>query len=245
VILYLIDGMNWGHRAASMGDAEECLAKMVERLLRHAARRRQVVVALDREGPTFRHQLFAGFKAGRSADKIDRGAVEAVFGSYEEIRTQAAPVGFEADDVLATLATLGSGRGHRVMILSSDTDLLQVVRPTVTVGTRRRGEAIVYTPEGVFERFGVHPGQWVDYLALVGKPSNGIPGVKGIGAGRARTILRAGELDAVLRKPPIGLPAKLRRQLCKPETAEQVALWRDVCRLRTDLDLGGESPGSA
>jgi DNA polymerase-1 len=100
--------------------------------------------------------------------------------------------GFEADDFLAAAVASEEARGGESLVLTSDRDLFQLVSPRTTVLVPRRGvsELDRVDPNGVRERYGVDPAQVPDFIALRGDSSDKIPGAKGIGPGRAATILR-------------------------------------------------------
>jgi DNA polymerase-1 len=133
----------------------------------------------------------------------------------------------EADDVIATLASRAGGRPVRIS--STDRDYFQLLSPTVTALNLKHRPAIV-RPEDVLERYGVTPEQWCDLRALAGDPSDGIPGLRGIGPKRAAQILRDGRTLDDLRAAG-ALPAPVE------------ARWTDVCRwrrlvtLRTDAQV--------
>ena len=106
---------------------------------------------------------------------------------------------------------------------------IALLRPTA-------GERIPLTPYGVRKRYGVDPEQWTDYLALVGKPSNGLHGVRGIGTKTAAALLdQYVDLEAVLARP-VGMKASIRAKLKGRE--DDARLCKRLSTLATDLELG-------
>ena len=108
--------------------------------------------------------------------------------------------GFEADDVLATLARQAEAQGVDALIVTGDRDILQVVDEHISVLTsgRQFSDTIIYDPAAVQEKYGLRPDQLVDLKALLGDKSDNIPGVKGIGEKGATDLLQKyGSLDAV------------------------------------------------
>lgn len=139
---------------------------------------------------------------------------------------------WEADDVIATCAV--RARTRNVLIMSTDKDFYQLLdRPRIDqLNTARSADRRLITGLEVRERFGITPGQWCDYRALVGDPSDGIPGVRGIGPIRARRLLAGGlSLDEL---PSSGrlTGAHGRRFL---DTLDAVREWRQLIRLRTAI----------
>jgi DNA polymerase I len=161
----------------------------------------QLVVAFDRPEPTFRHHLVSGYKATRSeAPDILRQQMGLV---RQVVDTMHIPVveapGFEADDVLATLATQAAAAGDDVIVVTGDRDTYQLVEdPHIKVLYNRRGvsDYVLYDEAGIVERTGVTPGQYPEFAALRGDPSDNLPGVPGVGEKTAaRLITTYGDLD--------------------------------------------------
>ncbi|HWA72051.1 MAG TPA: 5'-3' exonuclease H3TH domain-containing protein [Polyangiaceae bacterium] len=149
--------------------------------------------ALDAPQATFRHQEFAEYKAGRAATPAD---LSAQFERLSQLLDAlAVPVhrcpGFEADDVLSTLAKRARDRAEPALVVSGDRDLLQLAHGSVRVYFvgRRGKDAVVYDEEQVQSRFGVPPTRLPSYVGLVGDASDNLPGVPGIGAATARKLL--------------------------------------------------------
>ncbi len=159
-----------------------------------------VVASFDLAGKTFRHEKFEDYKANRV--KGDDELYAQIPRVKEVVRAFNVPIyeqaGFEADDVIGTIATQISALGGNstenieTIIVTGDMDTLQLINATTSVYTMRRGlsDSVLYDSDKVFERYGLTPAQIIDYKALRGDPSDNIPGVKGIGEKTAVTLLQ-------------------------------------------------------
>ena len=145
----------------------------------------RVAVAFDPRGPTFRHERFAEYKATR--EKAPEEMIAQLDDIRAVVRAHGLPIfevpGYEADDVIGTLAKQGEAAGYEVMIVTGDKDLMQLVSDQVKLyDVFKRGENLVLVgPDEVREKFGAGPDGVVDVLALMGDSSDNVPGVKGIG----------------------------------------------------------------
>ncbi len=204
-----------------------------------------IAVAFDRPEPTFRHALVSDYKAGRAeAPDILRQQLGLVRQVVETLRIPILEaVGFEADDVIATLATEGRDRGDDVIVVTGDRDAYQLVEdPHVKVLYNRRGvsDYVLYDEAGIEERTGVTPAMYPQYAALRGDPSDNLPGVPGVGPKTAAKLLNTyGDLDGVFANLEACTP-KLRENLRAGEAqvrsnATATPLVRDV-PLELDLD---------
>jgi DNA polymerase-1 len=154
-----------------------------------------VAACFDLPKPTFRHTSYDGYKAGRQ--KTDDALVEQIKESYALCEAMAIPVytceGFEADDLLGTLAEqIKKDKDYRVVIASGDMDTLQLVDgEKVTVFTLKKGnEGVFYTEKKVIERFGFGPEHIPDYKGLAGDTSDNIIGISGIGDKTATELIK-------------------------------------------------------
>ncbi|MEK0182259.1 5'-3' exonuclease, partial [Microcoleus anatoxicus] len=169
-----------------------------------------IAIAFDTATPTFRHEADETYKAGRAEtpeDFIpDLQNLQELLG-YLNLPAITAP-GYEADDVLGTLANKASTSGYDVKILTGDRDLFQLVDTAKKISVlylsteelRRsgKGKSQEYGPEQVQEKLGILPQQVIDYKALCGDKSDNIPGVKGIGDKTALQLLEAyNSLDGI------------------------------------------------
>src|SRR5512134_3453123 len=146
--------------------------------------------------------------------------------------------GWEADDVIATLATRADESGIRTCVVSTDRDAFQLVSENVCLMMTPRGVADVhvYTPERVEARYGVRPDQVPDFIGLKGDTSDNIPGVPGIGDKTAgQLVAQYGSLERVVEHAAELSPA---RSKAIAENAEQAASSKLLATMRRDLDLG-------
>jgi len=204
-----------------------------------------IAVAFDRPEPTFRHDLVADYKAGRSeAPDILRQQMGLVRQVVDTLRIPIVEApGFEADDVIATLATEARDRGDEVIVVTGDRDAYQLVEdPLVKVLYNRRGvsDYVLYDEAGIAGRTGVTPALYPQYAALRGDPSDNLPGVPGVGEKTAARLINTyGDLDGVFSHVAECTP-KLRENLTAHEpqvrsNALATPLVRDL-PLEVDLD---------
>jgi DNA polymerase-1 len=148
--------------------------------------------------------------------------------------------GWEADDVIATLATRADEAGIKTTIVSTDRDAFQLVSDNVTLMMTPRGvsDVNVYTPERVEARYGIRPDQIPDFIGLKGDTSDNIPGIPGIGDKTAgQLIAQYGSLEEVIGHADELTPAR-RRNI--QEHAEQARVSKELATMRRDLELGCE-----
>ena len=222
-------------------------ASMLTTLLREHKPDR-VAVAFDRPGPTFRHQRLGEYKANRERQPeilyeqlaLSRELVDALgffVGDAE---------GFEADDVIATLATMARDAKQDVIVVTGDRDAYQLVEdPYIQVLYNKRGvsEYALYNEEGIRDRTGVGPADYVDYAALRGDPSDNLPGVPGVGEKTAARLINAyRDLDGVFSAVDDQTP-KLRENLIENEA--QARLNAELMALVRNVPLGIEISGLA
>jgi DNA polymerase-1 len=162
-----------------------------------------IAVAFDRGEPTFRHEQYVEYKANRRETPEDfRSQLSLIFEVLDAlgVRRLSAP-GYEADDLIATLATRAAAEDMDVLIVTGDRDVLQLVSGRVTVLMTRRGitEMTRFTPETVTEKYGLTPAQYPDFAALRGDPSDNLPGIPGVGEKTAtRWVAEFGSLQALV-----------------------------------------------
>ena len=168
-----------------------------------------VVIAFDTAHPTFRHEADSAYKAHRDEAPehffADLANLQQILQTGLDLPLCMAP-GFEADDVLGTLATRAAAGGWRVRILSGDRDLFQLVDDELDIAVlymgggpyAKSGGPLEIKREGVIAKLGVPPEEVVDLKALTGDSSDNIPGVKGVGPKTAINLLKEnGDLDGV------------------------------------------------
>ncbi|HET6793839.1 MAG TPA: 5'-3' exonuclease H3TH domain-containing protein, partial [Acidimicrobiales bacterium] len=204
-----------------------------------------IAVAFDRPEPNFRHAVADDYKAGRAeAPDILRQQMGLVRQVLEVLAIPMVDLaGYEADDVIATLATRARDRGDEVIVVTGDRDCYQLVEdPLVRVLYNRRGvsDYVLYDEAGIRERTGVTPAQYPQYAALRGDPSDNLPGVPGVGEKTAAKLINDyGDLDGIFANLD-KLTPKLRQNLAGHEArvrlnAELTPLVRDA-PVDADLD---------
>jgi DNA polymerase-1 len=193
-------------------------------------------VIFDAARRTFRHEIYDQYKANRSPTPdalrpqmpLIREAVRACGVPSIEL------VGWEADDLIAAYCRAATEQGGSAIVVSSDKDLMQLLRPGVELL-----DPLKYRPietADVVAKFGVLPEQLIDLQALIGDKVDNVPGVAGIGPKHAaRLILEYGDLDAVLDAAPDMKPSAVRAALIAQ--ADQARLSRELVRLRDDAPL--------
>jgi DNA polymerase-1 len=262
--LLAVDGDSLAHRAyhalpRSIRNAEGNPANMIlgfTNMLANvwdAEQPRTVFVGWDSVfEPTYRHGLLPQYQSGRDfppelTSQLDRlpEVVEALGFAW------AKEAGYEADDFLAAAASAEEERNGSTLVLTSDRDLFQLASKRTTILLPRRGvsELDRVDPAAVRERYGVDPSQVADFIALRGDSSDKIPGAKGIGPGRAATILREHEtLDAaieagVFQEQADALRtylriARLQYEAPVPELPDAEPQWERAAELVDDWGLG-------
>ena len=197
------------------------------------------IVSFDVGKPQFRFDAYPEYKAGRPSMPDDlRGQFPIV---REITAMMGMPVreleGFEADDVIGTLARKATAQGVDTMIVSGDLDGLQLVDDHVRLLTTRMGVAstVIYDEARVMERYGLRPGQMLDYKALKGDTSDNIPGVPGVGEKTAISLLQQFEtLDAIYDRLD-EVKGKLRERLA--EHRDSAFMSREIGRILVDLPV--------
>jgi DNA polymerase-1 len=203
----------------------------------------QVVVVFDAKGPTFRHEIYAQYKANRPPmpDEL-REQIEPI---HNAIRAMGLPLicigGVEADDVIGTLSVEAAKDGRDVVISTGDKDMAQLVNDHVTLINTMNNTSMDH--DGVVAKFGVPPALIIDLLALMGDKVDNIPGVAGVGEKTATALLQHlggidsiyGQLDAVADLPIRG--AKSLGNKLEGARAE-ADLSYELATIKIDCDLG-------
>jgi len=206
-----------------------------------------LVAWVNDSGSSFRDEIYPAYKATRQ--KLDDELQEDFDRSVERIEdllsAWSVPLvtldGYEADDVIGTLAVRGTEAGLQVVIVSGDKDFYQLIGPGVSLlNPGRRGPAGVeeqwIDESNADERLGVPPNRVIDYLALVGDASDNIPGVKGVGDKTARKLIEEfGDLDAILEHASEVSGKRAREALLRE--ADNARLSRRLVTLHLDLPI--------
>jgi len=249
--VYLIDGSGYIFRAyhalppltrPSDGmpvGAVHGFCAMLWKLMREAgelAPPTHIAVVFDYSAKTFRNELYADYKAHRPDIPEDlvpqfpliRDAVKAFNLACVEQQ------GYEADDIIATYAVQALKAGADVTIVSSDKDLMQLVRPGIIMYDTMKNKSL--GEEEVMERFGVPPSKVIEVQALIGDSSDNVPGVPGIGVKTAALLINEyGDLDTLLERASEIKQPKRRESLI--EFADQARLSRTLVTLDCDVPL--------
>lgn len=196
------------------------------------------VIAMDSRGPTFRHEMYPQYKANREAAPQDlHSQVPLIMDALEKLNIPyIAREGYEADDLIATLAANASRMGIQTVMVTGDKDLLQLVDDRVKALRPPKKNQPKYTLFGadeVVEEFGIRPSQIVDYLSILGDSSDNVPGVKGIGEkGAVKLLEEYVSLDGIYRHLD-SLSKGLRTKL--EEGRESAYLSKRLVELRGDV----------
>jgi DNA polymerase-1 len=244
--LYLIDGSNHAFRVfhamprLSAGGQHTGALMGFANLLRWLDREVEpdyCAVVFD-SGPSFRVDLFPDYKGHRPSMPEE---LREQWGKLPELieawgYAVITPSGYEADDVIGTLATEHASEDLEVWIVSGDKDFAQLVNDRVRILNLKGGTPAVMDAQGVLERFGVPPERIIDVLGLWGDSSDNVPGVPRIGEKTAIKLIREhGDLDGVLEAAP-GIKGVMGRNL--REFADQARLSKTLVTIVKDMDLG-------
>jgi len=155
------------------------------------------VACWDTEAPTFRHEAYAEYKANRKQKEDELYAqIPWIKDGYAALGIPSLELdGFEADDLIGTIATQAKKAGWDVTIVTGDRDALQLIEKNISVMAFVKGvsETKMYDEKMLFEEYGLTPEQFLEYKALRGDPSDNIPGVRGIGEKGATELLKSYE----------------------------------------------------
>jgi len=225
-VLYLLDASSYIHRAfhavrgltTSDGVPTGAVYGFTQMLLKviDQAKPAYLAVVYDAPGPTFRHQIYPAYKANRPpldpALKAQLPLVRQVVTAFDLPAVEIQ--GFEADDIMATLTDQARAQGFKVVLVSGDKDLFQLLDDSTTLWDTMKD--IRMGPREVEAKLGVKPEQVVDYMALTGDSSDNIPGVPGVGPKTAARLINTyGSLEAVLEAAPKMKKSKLRENLIR------------------------------
>jgi len=205
-----------------------------------ASRPEYAIAAFDLGKPTFRSEEYAEYKAGRRPMPDDlRPQIER---TREVLRSLAIPIygveGYEADDVIGTLARKAAAEGMHVTIVSGDLDCLQLVTDEVDALVPRRGitDTFLYGPDQVRQRYGFEPVQLIDYKALRGDTSDNIPGVPGVGDKTAGELVQKyGTIENLLDRLEELKEGWVKTNL--QAAADQVRLGKRMVTIQTDVEV--------
>lgn len=204
-----------------------------------------IVACFDTKSPTFRHEMFKDYKAHRPV--TPSGIISQIPVAKEVLQAFKIPVyakeGVEADDLIATICTIITNQEKEleIYILSGDLDNLQLVNENIKVYTLGKGikDTVIYDINKVKERFGVTPEQIVDFKALIGDPSDNIPGVEGIGKKTAAEIIQKYDnienLYQELSTDTAVLKPKVKEML--RQNKESALMSRELSQMKRDVEM--------
>jgi len=195
-----------------------------------------ISIAFDTGRPTFRHEMYEQYKATRQKmpseliDQIPRvkEAVEALDINQIELD------GYEADDIIGTLAVLGAKKGLEVIMVTGDKDFMQLVGPGISMYVPMKNEVI--KAENVEERYGIPPEKVIDLMGLMGDSSDNVPGIPKVGEKTAVELLKQfGSLDNVIEHCEDISKPSIRRSV--GENSELAFLSRELVTIKTDVPV--------
>ena len=244
--ILLIDGMSHIYRlfhglpllTNSEGRPTNAVVGFARMLVAAAGDYDFIAVVMDLPGETFRHREYREYKAHRKAmpDElaVQIPAIKRFIEAYGV--TLIEKEGYEADDIIATLARTSEMEGMEVMISSEDKDMLSLVTDRIKVrGSHEKSH--LYDAEAVRKRYGVGPENIADMLSLMGDASDNVPGVPGVGEKWAvRLINEYGDMESVLAHAPEVRNKRVRESLLA--NADKARLSMGLVRLMTDVDIG-------
>jgi len=243
----LIDGHHLAYRnyfaleklTTSTGEPVQAIYGFLRTLLKYLKENGScVIVVFDAPERTFRHDNFEAYKAGRAPTPEDLPEqIRKIKQIVELLGLKCLELpGYEADDVIGTLAKKAEAEGYQVRILTGDRDAYQLLSEKVWVF---HPDGSVIGPGQVREKYGVSVEQWVDYRALTGDTSDNIPGVKGIGPKGALKLLQEwGSLDNLLAHLEEVRPERTRELI--RASLENIKLSRELSQIHTDVPLEPE-----
>ena len=261
--LLVIDGDSLAHRAyhalpktirRAEGRPSNMIVGLSNFLMRlwESEEPRAVVVGWDTlEVPTYRHELFAGYQAGRVFDDAlleQLALLPQLVESFGFVAAKGA--GYEADDFLAAAVRAEEERGGNAVVVTSDRDSFQLAseRTTILQPTRGVSELARIGPAEVRERYGVEPRQVPDFIALRGDPSDRLPGARGVGPKTAASLLaQYGTLEAMLEEGRFAAQAdelRMYKQMATldaaapvPAVDDQVPKWAEASSFLRGLGM--------
>jgi len=250
--LYLIDGSAIAYRSYfgmirnrltnSAGQPTGAVYAFVNSLMKLINDEKPDYIGMVFDAPekTFRHEIYEEYKATREA--MPDELVSQLPYIHKITEAMNIPViirpGFEADDIIGTLAKHGKKQGLRVFMVTGDKDFMQLLEEDVLIYKPGSGQkpVEVIDADGVMEKWGVRPDQIADYLGMIGDTSDNIPGIKGIGPAKARPLLKEfGHLENIIENAEkIGNPRI--RDLIR-NNAESALFSKLLATIKTDVDL--------
>ncbi len=245
--LFLIDGNSFCYRAfyaishlsSSKGQPTNAIygfITMLNKIIKEEEPQ-YLAIAFDLKGPTFRHKRYEEYKIHRKPMPDELSEQMPII--KEIVQAYNIPIyqmqGYEADDILATIAKKAKRKGREVYIVTGDKDVLQLVNSHIRIYNVHK-EGLIYDEAKVKERYGLGPERIVDLIALMGDSSDNIPGIPGIGEVTAVELIRKfGSLDKVLSNVEKIESERLRERI--NEFKEQAKLSKELATVDTDVPI--------
>ncbi|MBC8412739.1 DNA polymerase I [bacterium] len=247
--LYLIDGNSFLYRAfyairglsASDGTPTNAIFGFTSMIMKLINEKKPdfFAIVFDAPGPTHRHELYDQYKAHRSAmpDEL-RSQIPVIKEIIDALKIPTMQMqGYEADDILGTLAVRAGSQGMEVFIATGDKDMCQVVGPNVRLYDTMKGNTT--EEKDIVERYGITPSQFPEVLALMGDASDNIPGAPGIGEKTAVKLLKEyGNLETLINECANIKNTKARNAVS--DNIDNIRLSLQLATIPTDLDVGME-----
>ncbi|MFA6350308.1 MAG: DNA polymerase I [Candidatus Omnitrophota bacterium] len=246
--LFLIDATAFCYRAffaihgftTSLGQPTNAIfgfVNMLNKLIKEQSPE-YLAVCFDVSRKTLRQEKFADYKIQRPPMPDGLGSQISLI--KDVIKAYRLPIyemeGYEADDVIATMAKQAKDHGFIVTVVSSDKDMLQLVDDSTKVLSPYKDEGVLYDKEKVLERYGVEPGAIPDFIALMGDSADNIPGAKGIGEKTASLLIKEFKsVDKLLANIDKVKKEKV-RQILK-DSIDNITMSRELAVLSDDLDI--------
>jgi len=247
--IYLIDGSAYIYRAyhalAPLSNSKGMpthavlgFVNMVNRLIREK-KPTYLAIAFDSRGPVFRHDMYSDYKANRPPMPGDLSVQipyikDFVTGSNIPLLELQ---GVEADDIIASAVKKGLAQGFKVVIVSGDKDLLQLVSEDVVMWDPMKAKNM--DSEEVYKKYGVYPEKLLDLYALIGDSSDNIPGVPGVGPKTAQKLIGSyGSLDGLYKNIDELKKSKMKEKIV--DNRDLAYLSKDLIRLKDDVELAGD-----
>ncbi len=203
-----------------------------------------IAAVFDSQGKNFRHEIYPEYKANRGPMPDDLSLqIEPLFECIQALRIPLiSKTGFEADDLIGTLASQAENQGYQVFISSGDKDFSQLISKNIFQSIPQKNKAdLILDQEGVFKKFGVHPHQIIDFLALVGDASDNVPGVRDCGPKTAASWLgKYNNLETIIKNIEL-IKGRGSKQLGESITWLTTAKALVTIKKNVDLDVSIES----
>jgi DNA polymerase-1 len=195
-----------------------------------------LAVAFDAKGPNFRHEMYSDYKANRPPMPDDLAVqipyIKKIVGAHNILTME--EQGVEADDLIASAARKLAAAGYKVVVVSGDKDLLQLVGDDITFWEPMKD--VVMDSEGVKKKYNVYPDRLLDFFALMGDKSDNIPGVPGIGPKSAEKLINEfGSLENLYENFDSIKKSKMKENLAIHK--DDAFLSRELIDLKEDLDI--------